>query len=100
MKEDMEILAEKTEFDELLIAEKTYFENVEAFDLEHAIGRMMFTEFGTMYSASNSATVKSTHNVKNDNVYQYEIQLSSNGPMRIGWATQMCTFTDTRGVGI
>ncbi|XP_060863040.1 E3 ubiquitin-protein ligase RNF123-like [Metopolophium dirhodum] len=61
---------------------------------------MMLTAFNTMYSRSNMATMKSVHSINNDdNVYQYEVQLNSNGPMRIGWATQKCTFTDELGVG-
>jgi len=101
LKEDMEILAEKSAFVELLTAEKTYFENVESFNSNHRNGRMVMTGFNTMYSRSNMATVKSVHSIKNDNnVYQYEVQLNSNGPMRVGWATQKCTFTDEQGVGI
>jgi len=98
----MEILADKLAFDELLIAEKAYFENVESFNSNHRNGHiMMLTGFNTMYSRSNMATVKSDHSIKNDdNVYQYEVQLNSNGPMRLGWATQKCTFTDEQGVGI
>lgn len=101
MKDDMEILADKLKFDELLNVEKMYFENVESFNSSHLNGHMMFSEFGTIYSRSNLATVKSIHSIQNDGgVYQYEVQLNSNGPMRIGWATQMCAFTDELGVGI
>jgi hypothetical protein len=97
----MEILADKSVFDELLNVEKTHFENVESFNSTYLNGQMLFTEFGTMYSRSNMATVKSAHGTRNDDdVYQYEVQLSSNGPMRIGWATQRCAFTDELGVGI
>ncbi|XP_025196561.1 ryanodine receptor 2-like, partial [Melanaphis sacchari] len=99
LKDDMEILTDKSEFDELLNVEKTYFENVESFNSSHLNGDMMVTEFSTMYSRSNLATVKSIHSIKNDVIYQYEVQLNSNGPMRIGWATQKCTFTDDQGVG-
>jgi len=97
----MEILADKSAFVELLNAEKTYFENVESFNSNQQNGNMMFMGFNTMYSRSYMVTVKSVHSIKNDdNVYQYEVQLNSNGPMRIGWATQKCTFTDEQGVGI
>ncbi|XP_050053150.1 E3 ubiquitin-protein ligase RNF123-like isoform X2 [Aphis gossypii] len=100
LKDDMEILADKLKFDELLNVEKMYFENVESFNSSHLNGHMMFSEFGTIYSRSNLATVKSIHSIQNDGgVYQYEVQLNSNGPMRIGWATQMCAFTDELGVG-
>ncbi|XP_026823082.1 uncharacterized protein LOC113561072 [Rhopalosiphum maidis] len=93
LKDDMEILANKSEFDELLNVEKTYFENVESFNSTYLNGQMLFMEFGTMYSRSNMATVKSVHGIrKDDDVYQYEVQLSSNGPMRIGWATQRCAI--------
>lgn len=97
----MEILADKSAFDELLTLEKAYFENFESFNSNHRSGHMVLTGFNTMYSRSNMATMKSVHSIKNDdNVYQYEVQLNSNGPMRIGWATQKCTFTDEQGVGI
>jgi len=98
----MEILADKSAFDELLTVEKAYFENVESFNsINHRNGHMMLTGFNTMYTRSYMATVKSVHSINNDdNVYQYEVQLNSSGPMRIGWATQKCTFTDEQGVGI
>lgn len=97
----MEILADKSEFDELLTTEKAYFENEESFNSNRRNGHVMLTGFNTMYSRSYMATVKSIHGINNDdNVYQYEVQLNSNGPMRIGWATQKCTFTDDLGVGI
>lgn len=60
----------------------------------------MITEFGTIYSKSNMATVKAVHGI-HDEVYQYEIQLDSNGAVCVGWATQNCAFTDTySGIGI
>ncbi|VVC25271.1 Concanavalin A-like lectin/glucanase domain,SPRY domain,Zinc finger, RING-type,B30.2/SPRY domain [Cinara cedri] len=96
-KEDIEILANKAEFDELLSKERLFIKN-ESFDLNNVIGQMILTEFGTLYSKSNLATIKAIHGVEKD-VYQYEVQLGSNGPMYIGWATQECVFDSSSGVG-
>lgn len=59
---------------------------------------MIFTEFGLMYSRSNLATVKAIRGVHKD-VYQYEVQLGTNGPMNIGWATKDCAFNNYTAVG-
>lgn len=94
----MEILADKSAFDELLIKENAFFTNIESFNSDNLHGTMIFTEFGLMYSISNLATVKAIRGVNKD-VYQYEVQLGTNGPMNIGWATQSCTFTNHTVVG-
>jgi len=98
LKADIEVLADKSVFGELLIKEKWYFDNVRSFNPGDAIGEMVFTEFGTMYSKNHVSTVKAIHGVKND-VYQYEVQLKSQGSMQLGWATQNCVFSNTQGVG-
>jgi len=98
LKEDIEIVANQSVFNELLLKENTFFENVESFNSNNLNGEMFFSEFGTMYSRSNLATVKAINGITKD-VYQYEVQLKSNGPMRIGWASQNCVFTDRLVVG-
>lgn len=95
---DIEILTDKSGFDELLIKENTFFINTESFNSDNLHGTMIFTEFGIMYSRSNLATVKAIRGV-HQNVYQYEVQLGTNGPMKIGWATKDCVFSNHAVVG-
>eukprot|EP00102_Acyrthosiphon_pisum_P013765 XP_008183470.1 PREDICTED: uncharacterized protein LOC100573842 [Acyrthosiphon pisum] len=95
LKKDMEILADKSAFDELLTVEKAYFGNFESFNSNHRNGHMVLTGFNTMYSRSNMATMKSVHNINNDdNVYQYEVQLNS---MRIGCVILTFKFYNSNG---
>lgn len=61
--------------------------------MDNLHGTMIFTEFNSIYSKSNLATVRATRGINKD-VYQYEIQLGTNGPMHVGWATQDCAFTN------
>lgn len=97
-KEYIEILANKSEFDELLRKENTFIKN-ESFNSNNVIGEVTFTEFGTIYCRNNLATIKAVHGVEKD-VYQYEVQLGTNGQMSIGWATKECVFDGTSGVGM
>lgn len=99
LKEDVAILAEKPAFDELYRREhESLRRNVECFDLNGLNGEIVLTEFGTVYAGSNLVTVKAVHGV-NENAYQYEVSLGSNGPMHVGWAAQSCVFTETSGLG-
>lgn len=99
MKRDIEILADKSEFEELLISANAFLESIRSFNSDGLSGEIIISEFGTVYSKSTLATVKSIHGVNGD-VYQYEVQLKSNGPMNLGWASESCVFTNTLGVGI
>lgn len=99
MKEDIESLADKSAFDELLIKENEFFEKADFFNLEDLSGEIIATEFDVIYSKRNISTLKALNGV-NEDVYQYEVQLESNGIMNIGWATQSCVFTDSMVVGI
>lgn len=99
LKADIEILADKSVFDELLINEKSYFENVRPFSPSETVGDMTYTAFGTMYANTPVSTVKAVHGVKGF-AYQYEVQLKSNDSSYLGWATRSCEFTVMRGVGI
>lgn len=84
----------------MLIKENEYFNKTKYFNSNNYNGENIITEFGTIYSKSNMVTVKAIHGVKDD-VYQYEVQLDSNGAICVGWATQNCVFTDNFwGVGI
>lgn len=98
MKEDIEMSTDASVFDGLLISENTFFQINQSLNMNNVNGQMMFTRFGTIYGLSNLATLMAAHGVKK-HVYQYEVQLGSNGPMQIGWATQSCEFTDSVGVG-
>lgn len=99
LEKDVEIAAAKSEFDELLLTESAFFETTKpSFNPRNVNGTIAFSDFNTLYSKSNMATVKANHSVQND-VYQYEVQLKSNGPVRIGWAGRNCVFTENLGVG-
>lgn len=82
----------------MLIKENAFFENTESFNIDNLHGDIIFSEFGSMYSKSNLATIRSVRGINKD-VYQYEVQLGTNGPMNIGWATQDCAFTNDTVVG-
>lgn len=97
--EDVEILANKSELDGLLLKEQEFITNNSFGPDGGGGGETIVTEFGTIYSKSDYASVKAVHGVGKD-VYQYETQLGSNGPMYIGWATKECVFDNTSGVGI
>lgn len=99
LKKDIEILADKSKFDQLLLSTNTYLENIRSFSSNDLIGEIITSEFGTVFSKSTIATVKSVHGLS-ENVYQYEVQLKSNGPMHLGWASKNCVFTNILGVGI
>lgn len=100
LKEDIEIVADKLVFDELIQKENQFFNQTKAFNPNKHNGEKMITEFGTIYSRSTWATVRAIHGVK-DEVYQYEVQLDSNGSICVGWATENCTFNEIHsGVGI
>lgn len=98
LKKDMEIVADKPEFDEMTATEDRYFGIFQSFSPDHLNGDMVFSDLGTLQAKSNLATVKSVHGIQHD-VYQYEVQLKTNGSTRIGWATENCEFTDTTGIG-
>lgn len=98
MREDIEMSADTSVFDELLISENSFFQTNQSLNMNNLNGQMTFTRFGTIYGLSNLATVRAAYGVER-NVYQYEVQLGSNGPIQIGWATQSCEFADSVGVG-
>jgi hypothetical protein len=83
----------------LLLKENEFFNKTKYFNTNYN-GVNIITEFNTIYSKRNVVTVKAIHGVK-DEVYQYEVQLDSNGAICIGWATQYCEFSEIfSGVGI
>ncbi|XP_050527648.1 E3 ubiquitin-protein ligase RNF123-like isoform X2 [Daktulosphaira vitifoliae] len=94
----IEELGKSAEFEEIIVRENASFNNVEYFDTKNSYGAVSFTLFDTIYCRSGLATIKANIGV-NHGLYQYEVQLCSNGSMKIGWATKSCVFTDSSGVG-
>lgn len=82
----------------MLENENKFFKKPQIFNLDELNGEIVLTEFDSIYSRTNAATLKTLLGLK-EGVYQYEVQLGSNGSMHIGWATENCVFNDTILVG-
>ncbi|XP_050423164.1 E3 ubiquitin-protein ligase RNF123-like [Adelges cooleyi] len=85
-------------FEEILVEENMFFKSFEYFNTKNQYGNIVYTPFDTIHSRNGMATIKANYGVSSG-MYQYEVQLCTNGIIHIGWATQACVFTDSTGVG-